>query len=166
METEDGQGSTTIPMYSDIARLVDDLELKKVYFASLHADLRHSGDPEAFKLSVATSFAVRDGKVLYRFATYCTLLGKTEEAFGAEPPTLAVLDMKMICEFEVLTGHTVPAENQIEEFGSTTAFAIVYPYLREAVGSSLVRLGFPSLNIGLLRRGDIIFSEEPAEHRP
>lgn len=106
----------------------------------------------------AVSFTMDDPEVLVqppRFACRFVLrLGLLDEEEGR----LASVEVSLLLEFEI-EGDELPDPEAVRLYVDRNAFFIGYPYLREAVQNTTMKLGLDPVVLGVLGRGD----ERPTE---
>lgn len=161
------EGDSAYTMPTDLSQLAS-LELGNIFYESFSARTRRFGPISGLDMQIELSYAVREGRLLYRFTAHCTVRGETrkgdqdeeEGAVAAAPkesgdnrPEMADIEVTLICEYINNSNVVIPEGPVLESFGEETVIHVAYPYLREAVSSMISRLGFPSITIGLPSEG-------------
>ncbi|MER7168901.1 hypothetical protein ABT336_22890 [Micromonospora sp. NPDC000207] len=133
--------------HDTVSALKERLELGNVFFQSFSGESKKLGNLSEFAVELGTSHALVDDHLLYRFNVECKLLGgSTDSADGR--PEYGSIQLRLVCEFTNAKGLSASTET-IEEFGDSVALNVAHPYIREAISSIVVRLGFPALTIGM-----------------
>ncbi|GAB3337664.1 hypothetical protein RMN56_10280 [Micromonospora halotolerans] len=157
-------------MRASINGLLESVELGNVFLDSFSAKLKRLAQPDDLALELAISYAVQSDRILYRFNVKCVLVGapgslrevetnesnRLEEAqsgVARKGPLLASVDLSLVCEYRTFEDFAPPKREVLEEFGDSVAIHVAYPYIREAISSMVMRLGFPALTIGFLADG-------------
>lgn len=121
---------------------VDALELSDVEIVKLHAERTSEGTVARTEFDLGASY-MQDGEAIryrYDLAAYLSddegaVLGHVTASAVVVTRTTGALDA--VC---------------IERFGATSGALIAHPYLREAIGSSAQRIGFPGVLLPAIRR--------------
>ncbi|MFY1696691.1 MULTISPECIES: hypothetical protein [unclassified Solwaraspora] len=136
------------------------VELGNIFFTRLSADLKQLRHVERMGIEVEVSYAIRSNKLLYRFKVKCELYGNSSSAARgevahpeADSVELARIELDLVSEYMPEKDFQLPGSEVLEEFGDKIAVYVAYPYIREAVSSMTLRLGFPALTLGLLQDG-------------
>jgi hypothetical protein len=148
-----GQGSDD-QLQAAVRELEHQVELSNILFQSFSGNAKSIGRLTEIAVEIEISHALHDDCLLYRFDVQCRLRGG-EGKHEEERPEYGEIDLRLVCEFQKLGGLTVSDET-IERFGDTVALRIVGPYIREAISSMVVRLGFPALTIGMFTSGEAV----------
>lgn len=137
-------------LQAGVRELEQQAELGNVFFQSFSGNAKSIGKLTQIAIGIEISHARRDDCLLYRFDVQCKLRGDEDEQVEH-----GEVELRLVCEFQN-AGRIVASDEAIETFGDTVALRIAEPYIREAISSMVVRLGFPALTIGMFIAGEAV----------
>lgn len=147
--TERSMGNTQ--SLADVAELV---ELRLTEMDAALVDEEAAEEPAARELDTTVNAAVQWGaqtRELLYWMHYALELPDSRGRIGSR------VRMRFRAAFKVAGDQEFSAE-EIQQFGATEVLAIVHPYARETLASTLSRMGAKPVTLGMLRRADVLAS--------
>jgi hypothetical protein len=120
---------------------LEGLELADVEIVKLHAERTNGGAAGKTKFDFTASYRQDGAVVHYRYDVTAYVTGDEGTSLGNAAASVLVITR--------IAGAADPAF--IERFGATSGALIAHPYLREAIASSALRIGFPGVLLPIIK---------------
>jgi hypothetical protein len=119
---------------------VGGLELAGIELVRVHGERAEAGAAAQTRFDMSAGY-MRDGGVIhYRYDLTAHFTDDRGTALGSAAASV------------LITAHTAAADTaSIEQFGGTSGALMAHPYLREAIASTALRIGFPGVLLPLIK---------------
>lgn len=120
---------------------VDGLELAGIELVRVHGERAEAGAAAQTRFDMSAGY-MRDGGVIhYRYDLTAHFTDDRGTALGSAAASV------------LITARAAAAEDaaSIEQFGGTSGALMAHPYLREAIASTALRIGFPGVLLPLIK---------------
>lgn len=115
------------------------ITLGEIVTTKLSAERTGPGEAGASRFDIQGGVAVEDGTLQCQFTVTAHILTDEDQQIGSVEVVLVTL----------FGANPQPSPAAAEQFARTSAATIAMPYLREAVASAALRVGFPGVTMPL-----------------
>ena len=117
------------------------LNLSAIEIVRLNAERRLSGVAPATRYELGVGWTVDSGQIFWRYDVQAYLTDDEGSDYGHVQVSLLVCGKRRDEDFDA---------GCIEQFGANSGSSMAHPFLREAVASTALRLGFPGVTLPMI----------------
>lgn len=130
-----------VPDVEQYRVFVEGLELAGVELVRIVGERRVAGHAPQTRYALGAGWQAETGSIVWRYEVSAHLTDETDADFGVVEASVIVI------------GRTAAEVDRAcaEQFGGTSGALIAHPYLREAIASTALRLGFVGVLLPMLK---------------